>query len=94
MTPDKIAELLSKRDRLLTRRDGLYDHAVIKRIEAQLGEVEPGVNNQVDLALGRTCAVLEQYAQRPGWIQSQAVTLEEMKRISADAMQNEAPIEY
>ena len=58
MNDRKITELLRKRDKMLTRRDGLYDHAVIDAIDAQLAAVEPGKRNDVDLALGRTCATL------------------------------------
>lgn len=58
MNDRKITELLRKRDKMLTRRDGLYDHAVIDEIDAQLAAVEPGTRNDVDLALGRMCATL------------------------------------
>ena len=43
---------------MLFRSDSLYDHEAVNRIDAQLSAVAPGVNNAVDLALGRTCAVL------------------------------------
>ncbi len=61
MNATKIDRLIAKRDRLLTRRDGLYDSEVINRIDAQLAQVEPGVDNRVDLALGRACAVHPAY---------------------------------
>lgn len=57
MTPKQIDKLIKRRDKLLTRRDGLYDHSVIDRIDAQLRDVPPGQNNEVDLALGRSCAI-------------------------------------
>jgi hypothetical protein len=66
MNASQIDDLLRKRDRLLTRRDGLYDNKVIDRIDKQLATVEPETDNRVDLALGRRCAKLE----RRGYIDS------------------------
>ncbi len=57
LTPNKIDALIAKRDLMLTRRDGLYDHDVVNRIDAQLATVPAGQDNRVDLALGRSCAV-------------------------------------
>jgi hypothetical protein len=81
MTDAQINDLLRKRDRLLTRRDGLYDRDVIDRIDKQLATVEPGTDNRVDLALGRLCAKLE----RRGYIDSDR-DLTKINRM-ADAMQ-------
>lgn len=53
MEQSKIDKLIKRRDSLLTRRDGLYDHAVVDRIDAQLAQVPPGQREDVDYALGR-----------------------------------------
>ena len=82
MTDSEIASLLSRRNKILCRRDGLIDSKRIKRIESKLATVEPGRNNAVDLALGRRCAKLEQYTPKPGWFVGPAVMLE----LSADAI--------
>ncbi len=59
MNDQQIDRLIARRDKLLTRRDGLYDHAVINRIDAKLRAACPaGQRNDVDMALGRLCAVL------------------------------------
>lgn len=76
MTDAEIAHLLTTRNKILMRRDGLIDSKRIDRIDAKLRTVAPGVNNEVDKALGRLCAVLERFAPRPGWFVNQAVTLE------------------
>ncbi len=61
MNASKIDLLLARRDKLLTRRDGLYKHSVVDRIDSQLRDVPPGQDNRVDLALGRACAVHPAY---------------------------------
>lgn len=59
LTPAAISKKLARRNKLLCRRDGLYDHKVIDRIDAELrAGVSPGVNKEVDEALGRECATL------------------------------------
>ena len=78
MNDFKIARLLSRRNKLMTRRDGLYDHKIIATIDEQLSKVEPGYNNDVDLALGRSNSVLpERVDYKAGWFVSPAVMLED-----------------
>lgn len=93
MTDAEITRLIEVRNTITNRRD-LDFNPDTGSIDAQLATVPPGQRNDVDLLLGRPNAVLPDYYTKPGWIVSQAVTLEEMKRISADAMRDEAPIEY
>lgn len=59
LTPDRINQLLTRREKLLTKRDALYDNKRVDRIEAILAQVPAGQNNRIDLALGRPCAQLE-----------------------------------
>ncbi len=61
ITDEQIAKWLEKRNTLLERRDGLYKHSIIDRIDAQLAQVPAGQNNEVDQALGRECAVQDSY---------------------------------
>lgn len=71
ITPDRIAHLLSRRAKLTTRRDGWIDWPKVKAIDVELETVAPGVDNRVDLALGRSCAKLPQRdttdAERAKW---------------------------
>lgn len=59
LTTDRINQLLARREKLLTKRDALYDNKRVDRIEAILAQVPDGQNNRIDLALGRPCAQLE-----------------------------------
>jgi hypothetical protein len=57
MNAEQIDALLKVRSQLLSLRD--LEHGVdTSPIDAVLREVPPGENNDVDLALGRTCATL------------------------------------
>lgn len=58
MTPDRIARLINRRNKLTARRDGRLNRPALDEIDALLREVEPGTDNRVDLALGRQCATL------------------------------------
>lgn len=58
MTDEKINALINRRNKLTNRRDGLTDSKRIQRIDAQLSQTPPGQRNDVDLLLGRTCAIL------------------------------------
>lgn len=77
-----IDRLISRRNKLTSRRDGLYDHRLISRIDEQLEHVPPGARNDVDLLLGRPCA---QLPPRPGYLVNQAITVEDGEAL-ADAM--------
>ena len=58
MTTDQIDALITRRNKLTNRRDGLTDSKRVKRIDAQLEQVPAGQDNRVDLLLCRSCAVL------------------------------------
>lgn len=58
MTPEQITALLSARDTWLCVCDECVNWEAVAAIESVLRDVPPGVDNRVDLALGRTCAVL------------------------------------
>ena len=61
MTDEQIARLIERRDKLTNRRDGLTESKRIAAIDRQLARVEPGINNTIDLYLGRPGAVLPDY---------------------------------
>lgn len=62
MNEQKINRLIEQRNKLLQRRDSLYDHERVNRIDAKLSAaVAPGQRQDVDLLLGR---VLPSYAVR------------------------------
>lgn len=63
MTPDQITALLNARDAWLCVRDECVNWEAVAAIESVLRDVPPGTDNRVDLALGRTCAVLPPRAQ-------------------------------
>ncbi len=63
---EQIGKLLAQRDKILTRRDALIDSARVDAIDHKLQRVPPGHNNQVDLALGRPCAILTSRDQSRG----------------------------
>lgn len=63
MTPEQITFLLSARDTWLCVRDECVNWEAVAEIESVLREVPPGIDNRVDLALGRRCAVLPPRAQ-------------------------------
>jgi hypothetical protein len=58
LAPAEIERLIARRDLLTNRRDGLTDSKEIAKIDRKLATVPEGVNNDVDLRLGRTCAKL------------------------------------
>jgi hypothetical protein len=58
MTNEQIDAQIAKRNRLTNRRDGLTDSKRVKAIDAKLATVPAGQRNDVDLLLGRSCAVL------------------------------------
>ena len=84
MTDEKINRLLSRRNNLLSRRDGLYDSAIIDRIDAQLRAVPEGTNNEVDLALGRPGAVLPPRVVMVQHIDGTQDIMPEFRRWSSD----------
>lgn len=53
----KINRLIARRERLTNRRDGNLNFPALNEIDAQLREVPAGERNDVDLLLGRACAV-------------------------------------
>lgn len=54
MSAAQIDRLIEQRNKLLTRRDGLYDTERVNRIDAQLrAAVAPGTRQDVDEMLGR-----------------------------------------
>lgn len=57
MNANHITALLEVRSQLLSLRD-LEHNPDTGPIESVLRDVPPGVDNRIDLALGRTCAVL------------------------------------
>lgn len=87
MTDDRIDYLIAQRNKLLQRRDALYDRKRIDAIDAKLRDVPPGERNDVDLALGRHEA---QLPVREGYFVNPVVTLTisvfdaEMRRLCAD----------
>jgi hypothetical protein len=57
-----IIRLIARRDRLTNRRDGRLNRPALDEIDAQLSALCPaGQSNDVDLLLGRSCAVLPDY---------------------------------
>ena len=75
-------------DRLINRRERLtrsryVNLPAVADIDAQLAEqFAPGERNDIDLLLGRSCAVLP---ERPAYFVSQAVTVDEVVTM-ADAL--------
>lgn len=58
-TNQKIDLYIKRRNKLTSRRDGLIDSKTIAYIDARLSELSiAGQRNDVDLLLGRPCAVL------------------------------------
>lgn len=96
MTYLSIDELIALRDRLTDRRDEAVDYVAVDQIDAKLAQVPAGERNDVDLLLGRTCAVLP---VREGWyvgpavmlMQPDTIALLEQTRLIFEAAQ---PIEY
>ena len=78
MTEDQINHLITRRNKLTDRRDSLTDWKRVRRIDAQLAAVPAGQRNDVDLLLGRPCAVLPERA----YVQAQAVTVEQAAPIA------------
>lgn len=74
MNDDRIDYLIAQRNKLLQRRDALYDRKRIDAIDAKLAAVPAGQRNDVDLALGRPEA---QLPERPGYIVNPIVMLEQ-----------------
>ena len=103
MTDNQIDTIIEARN-LLTNRSGDVDfsaEAIIDRIDAVLRDVPPGQRNDVDLLLGRPCAVLPkrvvmvQHIDGSREIASDLeVTPAQMRDIAAKAMQEQEPIEY
>lgn len=60
MTPDQISALLTKRDKIAVRY--AYRTNQLDRIDRKLRAVPPGVDNRIDLALGRPGAQLPERA--------------------------------
>lgn len=60
MTPDQISALLAKRDKIAVRYSYRLDE--LDRIDRKLRAVPPGVDNRIDLALGRPGAQLPERA--------------------------------
>jgi hypothetical protein len=85
MTPDKIDRLIARRAKLTSRRS--INQPAVDEIDAQLATVTPGERNDVDLLLGRLCAILPERAmvkwstdeQRAEW---QAHGVEESARLA------------
>lgn len=60
MTTDEINDLLTKRDKIAVRY--AYRTNQLDRIDRKLRAVPPGVDNRIDLALGRPGAQLPERA--------------------------------
>lgn len=58
MTPQEIDLIIAARDRLTDRRDEQVDWEAVRHFDEVLATVPPGERNDVDLLLGRACAVL------------------------------------
>lgn len=58
MTEDTINVLIKLREHATNKRDEQIAWGAVDLIDAQLRKVPPGQRNDVDLLLGRTCAVL------------------------------------
>ena len=108
-TQEQIDRLIAIRERLTNRRDEQIDFVAVDLIDNMLREVTPGQRNDVDLLLGRSCAVLpsrsayyEVLAQLQDAAHEAGVTAEwtpapdtaAMIRLVWDALQNQPPIEY
>ena len=107
MTDEQIDHIIGARNRLTSRPDGLIDTRAVDHLDAVLRDVPAGQRNDVDLLLGRRCAVLPDYealqaacaevGQGATWYQYGGiadVTPDDMRRIAQDAAQNQEPIEY
>lgn len=78
MTPEQIDALITVRNSIT---DICTDFATnTAAIDSVLAEIPAGVDNRVDLILGRPEAVLP---ERPGYILNPVVTLEQPETISA-----------
>lgn len=94
MTAEQIDALIAVRNSIT---DICTDFATnTAAIDAVLAEIPAGVDNRVDLLLGRPEAVL---STRPGYILNQMVTLEQPETIALVEMtriifEQAAPIEY
>lgn len=90
MTSSEIDELIAKRDRIAIR----YSYRVnqLDQIDRKLSQVPAGVDNRVDQALGRACAVLP---KRPDYgisvTQADTISMIEMTRAIFEQAE---PIEY
>lgn len=73
MKPELINRLIAKREEMTSRRDGLYDHRLIDKIDERLATVPPGTRNDVDLLLGRRAELPErvEYQLRPNSTQAE-----------------------
>jgi NADH:ubiquinone oxidoreductase subunit F (NADH-binding) len=90
MTPEEITQLIAIRNRLTNRRDEMIDFAAVDEIDAVLSTVQPGTRNDIDLLLGRPCAVLPSAALAAAaaevgveyrWMHADTIAMLEMTRI-------------
>ena len=56
MTPERISQLIKRRNKLTSKRS--LNRPALDEIDAKLREVPAGERNDVDLLLGRACATL------------------------------------
>jgi hypothetical protein len=93
MTDEQIDQLIAVRNYQTNRRDELTDWAQVDSIDVLLRDVPPGQRNDVDLLLGRLCAVLpvraalQAAAHEAGvtaeWTPAHTLTDAEYERMSA-----------